>query len=209
MTTDFTTVRPFDRYAGCGAEDSSMARRMPKATLQAHTSPRSVDELVIRLEKYTANPAQWHAEYPWATRFVMGYPLPWWQRQRKWSLEQNVRFITSIWEDVDVGSYLVNDQFEFDEKTRTYREHSEVLLDGQQRLSALQDYLYGEFAVPDAKGIPCFWHELTRVERRFFESKIFSRASIRSWDEDELQRVYNLRAFGGTPHEEHERAPRG
>ena len=204
MTIDLSSVRPFDRYEGCVGESSG--RRMPKATLHANISPRSVDELVGRLEKYTANPAQWHAEYPWAPRFVMGYPLAPWQRELKWKPEQKVRFITSLWEDVDVGSYLVNDQFEFDEKTRTYRKLSEVLLDGQQRLTALQEYLYGDFAVPDGNGILCFWPELSRVERRFFESKIFSRAAIRSWDEEELRRVYNLRAYGGTPHEEHERA---
>ena len=86
---------------------------------------------------------------------------------------------------------------------------SDVLLDGQQRLSAIQSYLLGEFAVPDAQGIACFWQDLSRVERRKFGSKVFSRAVVHSWDEDELRRVYDLRSFGGTPHQDHERAYRG
>lgn len=199
-------MQPFTRYEG--ADDNSNTRRMPRSALDTNTSPRTVGELISRLEDYSKNPAKWQAEFPWAARFVMGYPLPSWQRPPVWSLEQKVRFITSLWEEVDVGSYLVNDQFEFADKTRTFREFSDVLLDGQQRLTALQEYLLGEYAVPDAEGKPCFWHELSRVERRFFSNKTFPRATVRTWDEDLLRKAYDLRSFGGTPHEEHERASR-
>lgn len=197
-------LQPFNRYEG--SEPESSERRMPSAMLDSRSSARSVGELMGRLEDYSKNQEQWHAEYPWAKRFVMGYPLPSWQRELVWTEEQKVRFITSLWEEVDVGSYLLNDQFELQGKV--YREFSEVLLDGQQRLSALQSYLTNEFAVPDGSGKPCFWHELSRVERRFFANKTFARAGIHSWNEKELRRAYDLRSFGGTPHKESERASR-
>ena len=198
-------LKPFNRYFDC--EDGNNIRRMPSAVLDTNSSPRSIGELIGRLEDYTANQEKWHAEYCWATRFIMGYPLPSWQRPLVWTEEQKIRFITSIWEEVDVGSYLVNDQFEFE--GGVYREFSEVLLDGQQRLSALQSYLLSEFPVPDRNGIPCYWNELSRVERRFFSNKTFARAGVRTWDEKQLRRAYDLRSFGGTPHKESERASQG
>lgn len=196
-------LHPYSRYVGCDENDTN-ARRMPSAVLDTRSSPRTVGELIGRLEEYSQNQEKWHTEYPWASRFVMGYPLPSWQRPLVWTQEQKVRFITSLWEEVDVGSYLLNDQFEFE--NGVYREFSEVLLDGQQRLSALQSYVLSEFPVPDAEGKPCYWNELSRVERRFFSNKTFARAGVRSWDEKQLRRAYDLRSFGGTPHKESERA---
>lgn len=203
-------MKQFDRYEGAkdNAGDENR-RRMPRASLDANTSPRCIAELISRFEDYTRDTAKFRAEYPWASRFVMGYPLPDWQRDLVWTPEQNVRFITSLWEEIDVGSYMVNDQFEFDTKTKSFRLFSDVLIDGQQRLTALQGYLLGEFAVPDAEGVPCYWHELSKVERRFFSNKIFPRATVKTWDEDLLRKAYDLRSFGGTAHKESERASRG
>ncbi len=196
---------PFSRYEG--AVDTP-ACRMPEAQLSASTSPRMIGELIGRLERYSQSEKE-RAMYPWADRFVMGYPLAPWQRQLKWSTEQMVAFITSIWMDVDLGSYLVNDQVEYFQLTGgglVTRYLSDILLDGQQRLTALEEYLYNAFPVPDAQGQPCYWRDLSRRERRFFTSKIFSQSHVRSWDEKQLRLVYNLRAYGGVPHTAEERA---
>jgi len=202
-------MKPFDRYEGALTNNGDEnRRRMPRAQLDANTSPRCIAELMGRFEEYTRDIAKFEAEYPWASRFVMGYPLPDWQRNLVWTPEQNVRFITSLWEEVDVGSYMVNEHFEFDSKTNTFRKFSDTLIDGQQRLTALQSYLLSEFAVPDAEGVSCYWNELSKVERRFFSNKIFPRATVRTWDEDLLRKAYDLRSFGGTPHKESERASR-
>lgn len=196
----------FQRYTG---SDSVPDRaRMTCSLIQAHTSPRTISELLFRLETFTKDEAASRAEYPWATRFVMGYPLPAWQRPLVWTDDQKSRFITSLWMEIDVGSYLVNDVCDFmvQDGKQTYTLHSDVLLDGQQRLSALEEYFFGRIAVPDKDGIPTLWAELSKVERRKFSNRSFNRSVVHSWDEAELRRIYDLRAFGGTAHTDDQRA---
>lgn len=196
---------PYLRY---DSAPETTERRMPQARLSASTSPRSIAELITRYEKFTASDEE-RKLYPWADRFILGYPLAPWQRQVKWSIEQMAAFITSVWMDVDLGSYLVNDQvdyFDLKDGSLETRYLSDVLLDGQQRLTAIQSYLLSEFAVPDANGAPCYWRDLGKVERRFFGNKTFAMSRVCSWDEAELRHVYNLRAFGGVRHTDEERA---
>lgn len=200
-----STLPKFHRYDSAPAESSV---KMPQDILDANLSNLCISELMGRLERFTSG-EEGPQMYPWANRFAMGYPLPSWQRPLVWTLEQKVKFIHSIWSGVDVGSYLVNDVYEFQDlgtATPSYRELSEVLLDGQQRLTALQEYLFNEFAVPDEEGVPRYWRELSRQERRRFAGFHFAKASISSWEESHLRKAYDLRAFGGTAHTEDQRA---
>ncbi|MCC5612546.1 DUF262 domain-containing protein [Nostoc sp. CHAB 5834] len=199
----------FQRYDD--AEGANPEIAMPRTQIDARVSNICISEVLGRLESFTKN-EKGHAAsaYPWASRFVMGFPLPSWQRPPSWTTEQQVRFIESIWAGVDLGSYMVNDLFEYVRGGKAgdieYRENSEVLLDGQQRLSAIEAYVCNQIAVPDAQGVPRYWRELGRVERRRFSAFHFARANVQSWDEKELRWVYDLRAFGGTPHTEDQRA---
>lgn len=201
MTQLFKTPA-FKRSAGALPD---VPRRMPSSDIKATTSPRTIGELLGRLENYTRDEAEQHRLYPWATRFVLGYPLPSWQRQLCWSLDQKTRFINSLWLDVDVGSYLVNEYFEFTDDG-ALREFSEILLDGQQRLTALQEYVLNVFPVTDANGVTCFWKELGISERRLFGNKAFNMTKVNSSDEAVLREIYDLRSFGGVRHTEDERA---
>lgn len=198
-------LQPFSRYDGSADADADV--RMPTDELGANVLNVCVSELLLRLEQFT-NGEEGPNLYPWATRFAMGYPLPSWQRGLKWDEEQKIRFIESIWAGVDIGSHLVNNVYEFEGEgpTLRYRKFSQILLDGQQRLTALEEYVYNRFPVSDAAGMPRFWRELPRAERRRFGTFHFAQATITNWDEATLVRAYNLRAFGGTPHEEDERA---
>ena len=198
-------LQPFTRYDGAAETDDSV--RMPSDELGANVLNVCMSELLLRLEQFTNGEEGPHM-YPWATRFAMGYPLPYWQRELKWDLEQKVRFIESIWAGVDVGTHLVNDVYEFEGTGASlrYRKFSQVLLDGQQRLTALEDYLYNRFQVRDSAGVLRYWRDLPKVERRRFGNFHFAKATISSFDEGLLVRAYNLRALGGTPHEENERA---
>lgn len=197
----------FSRYDG--AEQADETLRMPRDVLDARVSSLCLSEVIGRYERFLASPADGAAMFPWADRFVMGFPLPSWQRPLVWTQEQKMRLIQSIWAGVDIGSYLVNDQYEFVQlgtATPYFRKFSEILLDGQQRLAALESYLTNEFPVPDVQGIPRYWRDLPRIERRRFSSYHFARANIKSWDEATLRLAYDLRAFGGTAHTEDQRA---
>ncbi len=178
---------------------------MPKKQLDASLQMFQIDMLASNLEAYSVDPARARAKYPWATRFAMGHPLAPWQRPAVWTEEQQVRFITSIWMGSDLGSYLVNGWYEFVEGG-AYELNSEVLLDGQQRLTALESYLLGKFGVPDADGCVRYWSEVGDKERRRFLGMPFAQARVHSGDEAALRKVYDLRAFGGTPHSEDQRA---
>jgi hypothetical protein len=180
--------------------------RMPSDDFPAIAMNMVISELVGNYEDFLSNEAAIRAQYPWADRFVLGYPLPSWQRALTWSQDQKERFITSIWAGIDIGSYLLNDAWSFtDERTHEglgiYREFSNVVLDGQQRMQTIQDFLDSRFAVPDAQGVPRLWRDLPRVERRRFENRHFARCAVQCWGEPQLRRIYNLRAFGGTPHQ--------
>lgn len=198
--------KPFLRYEGAVTSDD---RRMAPATSVTYSAPRTLGELLGRLETFTESDKE-RTLYWWADRFVLGYPLAPWQRPVVWSQEQQIKFIISLWEDVDVGTYLVNDIIEFEPTPpgaplkSIYL--SDVLLDGQQRLTAIQSYLLNEFPVPDAKGVDCFWKDLTKTERRFFANKSFPMSRMQTFDETVLRHAYNLRAFAGVKHTEDQRA---
>lgn len=184
--------------------------KMPRSRLKSATNPRTVGELIYRYSKFKQNRTQAEALYPWASRFVMGFPLPSWQRDSVWTDEQKIRFIISIWTEGDLGSYLINEVPElFYEDARAVvrsRPFADCLLDGQQRLSAIQDYVDDKIAVPDDQGVARYYVELSNKENRFFRNRAFSATTVSSEDERELREIYDLRAFGGVNHEPHQRA---
>ena len=194
----------FQRHSG--PDESTV--RMPQQHLMAQVFMLQVDMLAANLEKYSADPGGVKAKYPWATRFAMGHPLATWQRPAVWTEGQQVRFITSVWIGGDLGSYLVNGWYEFDAQG-AYVTNSEVLLDGQQRLAALEGYLLGRFGVPDASGQVRLWSELGYNERRRFLGMTFTQARVHTGDEIALRQIYDLRAFGGTSHSEDQRTASG
>jgi hypothetical protein len=188
----------FKRFEGSEPnEDNGI--RMDCDVLNAKSMTLTIGELLGRLESFTEEE---RSRYPWASRFVMGFPLPSWQRPLVWTQSQKSAFIESIWAGVDLGSYMVNDCYEIDKEQpgMKFREFSEVLLDGQQRLNSIEEYVKNEFSVVDAIGHERFWRDLPRIERRRFCGFHFSRACVKSFDERLLRKAYDLRAYGGTAH---------
>ena len=184
--------------------------RMPRPTLQARTSPLTINTLVHSLRSLNAEDAR--LQYPCAPRFVMGLPLAPWQREFKWSMEQVQRFITSAWTGVHLGSYIVTAT---DLRTEDAGFHgveflplSNMVIDGQQRLKALELYLNDQVPVPDVSGVPVLWREVAPVDRRRFLNTVFSRSEIPLLPEPELRGFYDTLNFGGVPHTAEERATR-
>lgn len=131
-------------------------------------------------------------EFEWLGPFV----LPPFQRPAVWTTDQAIRFIESIWMGYDIGRYTVvdthmgNDRFD------------SALIDGQQRIRALLRYVDSQFPV-----LGYLYKDLPRIDKRRFENTIFPRVTIReSLSEQELREMYNRMNYGGTPHQEHERA---
>ena len=130
---------------------------------------------------------------PNGLRTVMGFILPPWQRGFVWTEPQCVRFIESLWLGVPVGTYSVNLLFG--------SQYDGWLIDGQQRMRALERYLAGDFPVLGWK-----WPDVTEVDRRVFGNLPWPYFQTSSKDEQYLAGYYNLLNFGGTGHIEDERA---
>lgn len=130
-------------------------------------------------------------------RYVMGYQLPSWQRPFVWTQEQKIKLVESLWYGLNIGTYTYNR-----DPGHQRNEFDDLLIDGQQRLKALECYLLSEFPV-----FGSYWYELDRVEQRGFEmSRHFSSYITSTRDEAYLREYYNMVNFGGTAHKESERA---
>lgn len=127
-------------------------------------------------------------------RVVMGYQLPTWQRGLVWSVEQIERLIESIWLGIPIGTWTFNRVYDRPEL-------DDLLIDGQQRLYAIEQYLDDKVTVFGHK-----WSEVTRIDRRVFEDTVFPSYITETEDEKYLRNYYNMMNFGGTAHKESERA---
>ncbi|MGY2277561.1 hypothetical protein ACW9H0_08000 [Pseudomonas monsensis] len=196
----------FKRYANGGTSDLRI--NMPQRLLPTTVSHCPLEVLVGHWEKYLVDPSSVREQFPWAARFVMGMPVPTWARELEWNLGQKSRFISAVWSGGDLGSYLTNDWYEPESGSRALAENSEILIDGQQRLHSLEEYLLDRLAIPDAQGQPRIWSELGNGERRRFLSTIFTHARVSSGDEVALRGTYDLCALGVVPRSFDQRAVR-
>lgn len=132
---------------------------------------------------------------PHGLRTVMGYCLPTWQRPLVWTDAQKIAFIESAWRGVNLGTYSYN-------QTRIGSPFDNLLIDGQQRMNAIQCYLDDDFPV-----FGWHWSEVTIVDRRAWEmTTVFASYVTETEDESYLRNYYNTMNFSGTAHKESERA---
>lgn len=187
-------------------ENADHRIQMPQRILPTTSHQCPIDVLAIRLETYQADPLDAHDRYPWAARFVMGIPVPSWQREPVWNVGQMARFITAVWSGADLGSYLTNERCDY--AGSAVAENSEILIDGQQRLLSLEEYFLDRLAVPDAQGQPRIWSEIGNGERKRFLSTIFTHSQVSSGDEVVLRKTYDFCALGVAPRTHDQRATR-
>jgi len=127
-------------------------------------------------------------------RSVMGYNLPSWQRPFVWTQSQSIKLIESIWLGLNIGTYTFN-------RSHDDPKYDNLLIDGQQRLKAIQDYLSCEFKV-----FGYLWSDLGRSEQRSFESRHFHCFITKSVDDQYLRDYYTVMNFSGVAHTEDQRA---
>jgi hypothetical protein len=181
-------------------------RLMPYPKLSVKTSPRTLNELHDGALSYRQNPSGLEQMYPWADRFVCGMPLAPWQRPVVWNADMQSRFIDALWACVDTGSYMVNEWVNFTGRGRETCYLSDVVIDGQQRLTSIERYFNDEIPATAIDGRHLLFSEISEVDLRFFKNRTFPRASIITNDEQVLREAYDMRAFGGVRHTEDQRA---
>ncbi|MDW9481122.1 DUF262 domain-containing protein [Sinorhizobium meliloti] len=140
--------------------------------------------------------------------WIMGFAIPPFQRGHVWTDEQAVAFVNSARRGLNLGTYTFNttlglkDARRTDEQGREYYFADLWLLDGMQRLTALQRFFDDEFPVAGS-----FWSEVEESSKRFFLSNVhFPAYETNLVDEAVMREMYDAMNFGGTAHREEERA---
>lgn len=136
-----------------------------------------------------------------------GYFLPPFQRGPRWTQEQKERFVESALLGVGLGTIVVVDAINCPmQNDDRFAATDRWLLDGRQRCSALRDY--GAGLVTVFRGTECEhrWDDLNTVERRRFNRLQIGVMKIQTDDVAYCREIYNRLNYGGTPHEEDERA---
>lgn len=117
--------------------------------------------------------------------------LPPFQRPLVWTLDQKVRFVESCWMGLPVGVFIIN------RPNNMYSPFYNWLLDGQQRVTAVYEYMADAFPVLGFR-----FSELTDAdERRWSMGTSFAHLETHIEDEASLRDVYDRLAYGGTPHD--------
>lgn len=102
---------------------------------------------------------------------------------------------------VGLGSFMVNFAY-----GGTNDDVHMILLDGQQRLRAIERYWADEIAVSGDDGNEYFWSEMQEDERAHFMRIPFPWIETAYKTDYELREAYDRHNFGGTSHTQEERA---
>lgn len=171
--------------------------RIPARVFYGNAMSTMLSSMASQAEGKPFHSNPYHAKH---SRFIMGYPLPSWQRKLEWPDELCIRFIESVYAGVYLGLYIYNESMSRAPKL------DGLLIDGQQRLWAIERYLAGELAVPGPDGNSHLWTDLTDEEKAHFYRIPFGFQIVQIHDEAELKRLYNLMNFGGIAHRPEQRA---
>ena len=120
--------------------------------------------------------------------------LPPFQREAVWTLKQKVALIESIWMELPIGTYVYNQTY-YHGKTDMW------LIDGQQRVTAIFEYINDGFPIKGSDGIEYYYSEITAVDKRFWGQKCFPAIVLNVEDEAKLENIYERLVYGGTAHD--------
>lgn len=128
-------------------------------------------------------------------RRLLGLVLPPWQRPEVWTVEQKRRFVEGIFLGLGCGYYVTNGLDWVADGSAAPM--AGWLLDGQQRISALRDFIAGNLVVFE----DVTYASLSKPEAMRFMRESFPCFELDYTDnEDALKELYDRLNFGGTPH---------
>lgn len=157
-------------------------RRIPDTWFRAQASARPIGYIAGAIDR--GSPL---AE---GERSLGPFVLPPFQRPPVWVRDQQISFIESCWLGLPIGAYVVN-------LTGWGQAYDLWLIDGQQRITAIVEYMADAFPVFGYR-----YSELTVVDHRMWHmSCTFTCLETQIRDEAELRDVYHRLAYGGTPHD--------
>lgn len=166
---------------------------LPEPILKGRERPYTLDNILFNAKRDTLMDA-----LPSGYQCVMGFNLPPWQRDLVWTDTQRQQFIESIFLGLGTGTYVVTD-LEHDQDGNILNT-SCLLLDGQQRLTAIQGFINNEFTVFDG----VHYGDLTEAQQRIrFRHTTFPCVEVSALTpEPVLKEMYYRLNHGGTAHTE-------
>lgn len=137
-------------------------------------------------------------------RKLMRFTLPTWQRDAVWTLAQQGTFIEGIFLGFGCGQLVTNGKEWTGADDAVLAPMSGWLLDGQQRVTAIRDFIQDSFPVFDGLR----WSDLTKSEQTIrFWNQPFPHFELEYIaDEAVLKSLYTRLNFGGTAHTPSDRA---
>lgn len=166
----------------------------------------NLDHLLLAKRTLEASP-----EFPPAfsidENWLMGHAIPPFQRGIVWDEERMIAFIETLAQKGDPGTwtYHTSDELQKTDEGKEYFVRDKWLLDGQQRITAIDRFFDDVFPV-----YGLYWSQIEETRRRgFLMSTIFPAYEVKNKSELELRELYDLKNFGGVPHQENERALTG
>lgn len=159
-------------------------RKIPSTWFRAHTMMTVMEFIRPSGHRRRAAPIRdGERELSWLV-------LPPFQRPAVWSLAQKIRFVESAWMRLPLGVFIWN-------RGEYGNPYENWLLDGQQRVTALLDYMGDSFSVYGFR-----YSELSEADQRSWEMSTGFHCMVTDLeDEDQLREIYDRLAYGGTPHE--------
>lgn len=178
----------------------------PRKLLQGSPRDWSLGYLYEKRQSFLRDPAKaTEMVYP-RQEMLMGLVLPPFQRPSVWTREQSIRFVESAVLGLHIGTWVYNSADDQPTVRVDGREVFDVtdmwLIDGRQRITALDEFFGDEFAVFGMK-----WSQVPQIEqRRFLNGTMFTAFETRMTNVEHLKELYDRLNFGGTPHRPEQRA---
>lgn len=164
---------------------------LPDRLLHGTSCPRTVSSLWEETAGETTSPDE---------RLLLAFVLPPWQRPVVWDAERQRAFVEGILLGFPPGAIVtVAPDWETGENGRAVvMPHSHYLIDGQQRVTAIREFIEGRLAVFD--GVR--YSDIPRHEQlRRFDRVVLTRIELpSSTDVHTLKALYIRMNYGGLPH---------
>ena len=126
---------------------------------------------------------------------LCGFIIPPFQRPEVWDINRKIKLIESIIMGFDIGTLVV--QWTDDEKLmHTYG----WLIDGQQRLSSIRDFILGKFKIFDNKYSYDDIQNSPQIIKYRFNTYIVKFQKISGVNVEQLKEFYHRMNYCGVPH---------
>lgn len=132
------------------------------------------------------------------------YYLPPFQRPAAWTKNQSAKLIESLIIGMPIGSIIVTNKGEFIKNKYSYM--ADWIIDGQQRLRAIDAYLKDELTVFAETESEHVFSQLNRAQQLLFNETMIGLTVLNNCTEEYLREIYNRINFDGKKHTEDQRA---